>query len=485
MTSAPTSRARVRSRTPVSILLVDDTPAKLLTYEVMLAELNENLIKANSAAEAFSVLLKTDVALVLTDVSMPTIDGFEFAKSLRGHPRFEHTPIVFVSAIAHSDLDRLRGYRSGAVDYVTIPVVPEVLRAKVKVFVDLYRRNRELETLKKNLEVRVAERTAELEAYTTRLAESEQRYRTLVDNANDIVATFDLEGRFTSVNPAVMRVLGYSPQELIGTHLSRRVPEEEMVKQKAMLRRKLEGLGSTQYETQVLAKDGQRRVTLEVNSKLILDGGGKPIGIHSIARDVSERKEAEARQLVLIRELQHRTKNLLAVMQSIATNTLDYSSDITSAKDAIIGRLHALARAQEFITTGRTAGVPLHNLVEAELAAFATRFSIDGAPLIIGGGFAQQFALVVHELATNAVKHGSLSIPSGRVFVSWELNRLQPKPILSFSWLERGGPPVRAPTELGFGSQLLSVASGEPPRIFYGERGLEFTVEVPLGEVTR
>src|ERR1700730_3724971 len=97
-------------RSPVNILLVDDTPAKLLTYEVMLAELGENLIKASSAEEAFAVLLKSDVALVLTDVSMPDVDGFEFAKSLRAHPRFELTPIVFVSAMAHSDLDRLHGY---------------------------------------------------------------------------------------------------------------------------------------------------------------------------------------------------------------------------------------------------------------------------------------------------------------------------------------------------------------------------------------
>ena len=92
---------------PVNILLVDDTPANLLTYEVMLAGLGENLIKAASAEEAFQVLLKTDVALVLTDVTMPTLDGFEFARLLRGHPRFEATPIVFVSAVAQSDLDQL------------------------------------------------------------------------------------------------------------------------------------------------------------------------------------------------------------------------------------------------------------------------------------------------------------------------------------------------------------------------------------------
>src|SRR5262249_7471587 len=153
------------------------------------------------------------------------------------------------------------------------------------------------------------------------------------------------------------------------------------------------------YEMQAIAKDRQRRVTLEVNSKLMLKGTGEPVGIQSIARDITERKESEARQAVLIHELQHRTKNLLAVMQSIVTNTLAHSRDLTGAKDALVGRLHALARAQEFITAGSTAGVSLRKLVEAELSAFATRMKLDGVPLVVDGSFAQQFALVIHELA--------------------------------------------------------------------------------------
>ena len=135
-------------RAPVSILLVDDTPVKLLTDEVMLGELGEKLIKVGSVEEAFAVLLKSDVALVITDVAMPDVDGFEFAKQLRRHPRFESTPIIFVSAMAHSEHHQLHGCASGAVDDVTAPVVPEVLRAKVKVFADLYRKQRQLEALK-------------------------------------------------------------------------------------------------------------------------------------------------------------------------------------------------------------------------------------------------------------------------------------------------------------------------------------------------
>jgi signal transduction histidine kinase len=156
----------------VNILLVDDQPAKLLSYEVILGELGENLVKANSANEALEQLLRHDIAVVLIDVCMPDLDGFELAAMIRDHPRFQRTAIIFVSAILMSDLDRLRGYELGAVDYLPVPFAPELLRAKVRVFADLYRKTRQLEMLNSELERRVEARTAEL-AQTN--AELEQR----------------------------------------------------------------------------------------------------------------------------------------------------------------------------------------------------------------------------------------------------------------------------------------------------------------------
>ena len=146
----------------INILLVDDQPGKLLSYEVMLAELGENLIKAHSATEALQFLLKNEIAVILIDVCMPDLDGFELAAMIREHPRHQRTAIIFVSAIHMSDLDRLRGYELGAVDYVPVPVVPGLLRAKVRVFADLYRKTRQLELMNVELERRVAERTAEI-----------------------------------------------------------------------------------------------------------------------------------------------------------------------------------------------------------------------------------------------------------------------------------------------------------------------------------
>src|ERR1035438_1291265 len=131
----------------VNILMVDDQPAKLLSYEVMLGELGQNLIKATSAKAALEILLKTDVAVVLMDVSMPELDGFELANMIRQHPRFQRTAIIFITAVHLTDLDRLKGYEHGAVDYISVPVVPELLRAKVSLFAELHRKTRLLETL--------------------------------------------------------------------------------------------------------------------------------------------------------------------------------------------------------------------------------------------------------------------------------------------------------------------------------------------------
>src|SRR5499433_466034 len=124
----------------VNILMVDDQPAKLLSYATILQELGENLITAGSGREALEQLLKTDIAVVLMDVSMPELDGFQLAEIIHHHPRYEKTAIIFVSAVHLTDLDRLKGYERGAVDYISVPVNPELLRAKVSIFAELYRK---------------------------------------------------------------------------------------------------------------------------------------------------------------------------------------------------------------------------------------------------------------------------------------------------------------------------------------------------------
>lgn len=163
-------------RERVNILLVDDQPARLLSYETILEPLDQNLIQARSGLEALEKLMRDEFAVVLLDVSMPGMDGFETASMIHDHPRFERTPIIFVTGVHVSELDRLKGYKVGAVDYVSIPVVPEILRSKVTVLVELHCQRRELQRLNESL----ARANARLEhAHSTLQAEKTEELERL------------------------------------------------------------------------------------------------------------------------------------------------------------------------------------------------------------------------------------------------------------------------------------------------------------------
>jgi signal transduction histidine kinase len=184
----------VSAEDKVNILLVDDQPARLMSYEAILSVLGQNLVYARSGTEALQRLMEADYAAILLDVNMPGMDGFETAAMIHQHPRYEKTPIIFVTAVHVTDLDQLKGYQLGAVDYVYVPVVPEILRGKVEVLVQLYRQRRELERLNRRLAeanedladanaALQAEKARELEALNATLAEAnaelEQANRTL------------------------------------------------------------------------------------------------------------------------------------------------------------------------------------------------------------------------------------------------------------------------------------------------------------------
>ncbi len=193
----------------VNILMVDDQPGKLLSYEAILNPLGENLLKANSGREALEFLLKTDIAVILMDVSMPDIDGFQLADMVREHPRFQKTAIIFISAVHLSDLDRIKGYERGAVDYVAVPVIPELLRAKVSVFAELYRKTRQLEKLNHELEERVSERTEELR-------ESESQFRSLANSIPQLAWMADSTGSIDWYNQRWYEYTGSTLEQVRG-----------------------------------------------------------------------------------------------------------------------------------------------------------------------------------------------------------------------------------------------------------------------------
>jgi PAS domain S-box-containing protein len=257
----------------VNILMVDDQPAKLLSYEVILAELGENLIKATSAKEALNILLKTDIAVVLMDVSMPDVDGFELADIIRQHPRFQKTAIIFISGVHLTDSDKIQGYRSGAVDYISGPVIPEVLLSKVGIFVELHRKRRMLESMNSELERRVEERTEEL-----RKSEEQFRLRAeLIELASDAIIVRDKDGLIQFWNAGAEALYGWSREEMLGQDMHRilqtvfPVPREEV---NAALRER----GSWQGHLTQKTKSGSEiivacRKTLNDESDAVLEVG--------------------------------------------------------------------------------------------------------------------------------------------------------------------------------------------------------------------
>src|SRR5712671_6376231 len=422
----------------VNILLVDDQPSKLLTYEVILRELGDNLIKASSGTEALEHLLKKEIAVVLMDVCMPELDGFELASMIREHPRFRKIAMIFISAIHLAEIDHLRGYEMGAVDYVPVPVVPEVLRAKVRVFTDLYRKSRQLERLNAELEQRVAERTAELEASTRRLLESEQR-RSLALAAGSMGSwDWDLIAGKFAVTPENLKVF---------------ILPEDWEHLQAGMRALVDSGLPQQTEFRVRRPNGEIRWCAST-AAATRDSAGTVVRISGVTMDITERKDAEERQSLLAREVDHRAKNAMAIVQSIVR--LTKANGIADYAAVIEGRIKALSRAHAILSDSRWQGADLAKLVDDELAPYrssgADRILVAGPNVLLAATTAQTLALALHELATNAAKYGALSQASGRLELNWEV---QPQAIV-VNWRETGGPSTHAPRQTGFGTRIIT-----------------------------
>ena len=267
----------------------------MLTYRVSLEELGQNIVTVASGEAALQLLLEREFAVILLDVNMPGMSGLETAALIRQRKKSRQTPIIFITAFA-DEVQTAEGYALGAVDYILSPIVPEMLRAKVKVFVELFQMRAALTQSHSLLEKRVADRTAELEQSTERLR-----------------------------------------------------------------------------------------------------------------AEVHERKQAEERLTILVQELAHRVKNLLSVFQSITSRTLIGTRSVEDAREMLIGRLQSLGHAHELLTETSWMGADLKDIVQAEIAGFTERVRFSGPTVSLSPSGVQTFALIVHELSTNAAKYGALS----------------------------------------------------------------------------
>ena len=418
----------------VNVLLVDDQPAKLLASEEILRGLGENLVKASSAREALEFLLKNEAAVVLIDVCMPELDGFQLAAMIRDHPRFQRTAIIFISAIQVEDVDRLRGYEMGAVDYVPVPVVPEVLRAKVKIFAELYRKTRDLERLNSELERRVAERTSELEASNARLLQSEEG-RSLALAAGQMGSwDWDLISGEWKWDEGQHRIFGVDRESFKPTlqNIQAMIHPDDRARLQDIGRSMSKGARTQQAEFRVLRPDGSFRWCTGT-AAASLDAADRVVRISGVTTDITDRKEAEGRQVLLAREVDHRARNALAVVQSIIRLTRAQSVDNYVA--AVEGRIKALARAHALLSESRWHGADLGVLAGEELAPYrvadADKVEVGGPNISLLPHMAQGLGLALHELATNAAKHGALSSMAGKVNLTWQL---RPE-LLVLQWL--------------------------------------------------
>jgi two-component sensor histidine kinase/DNA-binding response OmpR family regulator len=465
----------------VNILLVDDQPAKLMAYEVILKELGENLVVATSGREALEYLLKNEVAVILVDVCMPELDGFELAAMIREHPRFKKTAMIFISAIQVSDLDRIRGYEMGAVDYVPVPVIPEVLRAKIRVFVELYRKTRELERFNSELEDRVRARTVELEESNARLLQSEQR-RSLALAAGKMGSwdwdwingdwmwdegqyrIFGVDPNFFVVNPANVQALLH--------------PDDFEQLREAMAAFN-SGISSYETEFRVLRPDGEIRWCVGTAAATV-DKSGRVIRVSGVTVDITERKRAEERQNLLTREVDHRAKNALALAQSIVR--LTRGEDVREYMQAVEGRISALARVHTILSLSSWEGAEIQKLVDEEFAPYAmgNQIALSGSNIQLQPATAQTLAMALHELVTNSAKYGALSALSGRLTVKWEVMA----DVLQILWEESGGPRVEKPVTRGFGTKsvIASIESqlGGQAVFDWRTEGLVCRLAVPL-----
>jgi PAS domain S-box-containing protein len=293
-------------------------------------------------------------------------------------------------------------------------------------------------------------------------------YAAIVESSDDAILSKDLNGVITSWNRGAQRLFGYTAEEAVGRSVTILIPADRHDEEPMILDRIRRGERIDHYETIRRRKDGGL-VDISLTVSPIRDLQGHVIGASKIARDISERKRAEERQELLLREMSHRVKNLFALAISVVSLSGRSAGSVPELVESARERLSALARAHALTLSQPSREAPqvakpatLHSLIQAIIAPFeetldsqAARFAIIGCDFEISGAAISSLALLLHELATNSAKYGALSTPQGRIEVDCA-NRGE---TLVLTWAERGGPAVAAPLEdEGFGSILMRAA---------------------------
>jgi PAS domain S-box-containing protein len=318
--------------------------------------------------------------------------------------------------------------------------------------------------------------------------ESGRRLSAAVEIARLGAFEWDLERNRATLDGRAREMFGLGPDEDLSVDdlLRRLDPTDRRRLDAESSAVRAEGRARQEFEFRIRLPDGSAR-TIHSMSDVLRGPQGQPIGGFGLLDDVTERKRAEARQRLLVNELNHRVKNTLATVQSIAAQTLRSAPDVQCAKDAFESRLIALAAAHDVLTAQSWHGARLSDVVARAVSAFQTALrpiSVSGPPVWLSAQRALTLSLALHELATNAAKHGALSRPEGRVTIRWTA-----KGELNLSWVEQGGPPVTPPTRTGFGTRLLQRSLAHELNgavtITFAPEGVRCQIRCPLEDIAR
>ena len=321
------------------------------------------------------------------------------------------------------------------------------------------------------------------------LREQEERWRASYEHAAIGIVEIDADGRFLRVNEAILSIVGGTREELLGWKLFGRTHPDDRDVDGELFQKQIAGeIGFYSIEKRFIRRDG-RMIWMGVRSSSVRDPSGKFLYGVRVVQDITERKEAEARQKLLIDELNHRVKNTLATVQSLAAQTARGTTSTEAFHQAFEGRLIALSHAHDQLTRQRWQSADLRDIVKGAVAPHLSRpdeqIAIEGATVTVSPRTALTMALVLHEMTTNAAKYGALSAPEGRIEIGWRVvSRPSKSPLLHIEWRERNGPLVEAPAKPGFGSRFIqgsvTVELRGSVRMNFNPDGLHCTIDVPL-----
>src|SRR5215213_4951637 len=322
------------------------------------------------------------------------------------------------------------------------------------------------------------------------LREQEQRLAATYEHAAIGIVEVDAEGRFLRVNEAICAITGMSKDEMVGWSLLGRTHPDHRLEDEDLFRRQVEGeLGMYSIEKRFIRKDG-RVIWIAVRSSSVCDAEGKFLYGVRVVQDITERKAAEERQKILIDELNHRVKNTLATVQSLAAQTAHGAPSQKAFQQAFEGRLIALGKAHDQLTLRHWENADLRDILSAVTAPYGThgynQIALVGEGVTLPPRAALTLAMAFHELATNAAKYGALSVPSGKVEVRWDAAwaAVQTPSRLQISWHEQGGPPVHAPARRGFGTKFIessiSFELSGTAQMSFDRLGVRCMIELPV-----